>query len=397
MAVKVPGAEMRAHEQLITETLQSVRRLLGMEVAFVSEFLRGERIFRYLDADARNCPIEVGDADPLEQTFCQRVVDGRLPPMMVDARLNAEALSLPVTRALPVGGHVGVPVSLPDGRLFGTFCCFSRHAMPRLDERDLGTMQLVAEFLGKLISRVGELSGEHGRIRDRLLEVIAEQRFRLVYQPIVIVAQGKVVGFEALTRFLAEPMRSPDQWFNEAAEVGLQQELELTVIRRALQDLPHFAEGVYLSLNISPETLLRGALEEVLDGQPLERLMIEVTEHVSVSDYSLIAERLAPLRARGLRLAVDDAGAGYASFRHILKLRPDVIKLDASLIRRIDSEVESRALAAALVRFAEETGCKVVAEGVETQAELDMLQQLKVNKAQGYLLGRPAPLEHWVA
>ena len=146
MAVKVPGAEMRAHEQLITETLQSVRRLLGMEVAFVSEFLRGERIFRYLDADAHNCPIEVGDADPLEQTFCQRVVDGRLPPMMVDAQLNAEALSLPVTRALPVGGHVGVPVSLPDGRLFGTFCCFSRHAMLRLDERDLGTMQLVAEL-----------------------------------------------------------------------------------------------------------------------------------------------------------------------------------------------------------------------------------------------------------
>nr|WP_247655455.1 EAL domain-containing protein [Stutzerimonas frequens] len=93
-----------------------------------------------------------------------------------------------------------------------------------------------------------------------------------------------------------------------------------------------------------------------------------------------------------MRLAVDDAGAGYASFRHILKLKPDVIKLDASLIRNVDSDTGCRALAAALIRFAEETGCKVVAEGVETQEELAMLRRLEVNKAQGYLLGRPAPL-----
>lgn len=91
-------------------------------------------------------------------------------------------------------------------------------------------------------------------------------------------------------------------------------------------------------------------------------------------------------------MAVDDAGAGYASFRHILKLKPDVIKLDSSLIRNVDSDTGCRALAAALIRFAEETGCKVVAEGVETQEELTMLRRLEVSKAQGYLLGRPLPL-----
>ena len=103
------------------------------------------------------------------------------------------------------------------------------------------------------------------------------------------------------------------------------------------------------------------------------------------------------LRREGLRLAVDDAGAGYASFRHILKLKPDVIKLDASLIRNVDSDTGCRALAAALIRFAEETGCKVVAEGVETQEELAMLRRLAVNKAQGYLLGRPSALSARVA
>lgn len=107
----------------------------------------------------------------------------------------------------------------------------------------------------------------------------------------------------------------------------------------------------------------------------------------------IIAEKLSSLRQRGLRLAVDDAGAGYASFRHILKLKPDVIKLDSSLVAAIDKDGGIRALAAALIRFAEETGSKVVAEGVETEQELQVLRQLKVNKAQGYLLGRPGPLE----
>lgn len=215
----------------------------------------------------------------------------------------------------------------------------------------------------------------------------------MVYQPIIRVDQHKVVGYEALARFSAEPVRSPDQWFNEAAEVGLQEELELAVIKKALQGLAHLPEDTYLSLNVSPETLLKGSVASVLEGYPFERLMLEVTEHVSVTDYSLIATVLVPMRQRGLRLAVDDAGAGFASFRHILKLQPDVIKLDVSLIRRIDTDTGCRAFTAAIVRFAEETGSQVVAEGVETDAELNALRKLKVNKAQGYLLGRPTPIE----
>lgn len=388
-----PENDAQSLDRLIEDTLLSIRRQLGMEVAFLAEIHQGERIFRYVDAADPDCPVRVGGSHPLEQTYCQRIVDGRLPALLPDATRNAEAMSLPVTQALPVGAHLGVPVTLPDGRLYGTFCCFSRTPNACLDERDLATLRLVADFLGKLIGRLAAVEDERRLLVRRLREVIDRQAFRLVYQPIVFVARNQVVGYEALTRFQHEPVRTPDKWFNEAAEVGLQEELELAVIRRALLDLERFPADTYLSLNISPETLLTGSLERVLDGYPLERLMIEVTEHVSVRDYALIAERIAPLRACGLRLAVDDAGAGYASFRHILKLKPDVIKLDSSLIRRIDRELESRALAAALIRFAEETGCKIVAEGVETQAELEMLQSLKVNKAQGYLLGRPAPLE----
>lgn len=380
-------------ENLISDTLHSVRTLLGMEVAFVAEFSKGCRIFRFVDCSSRFAPIQVGDANPLEESYCQRVVDGRLPALMADAGEHPEALKLAATTELPVGAHLSVPIRFADGHLYGTFCCFSSYPDRTLDQRDLGVMQLFADFLGKFLTRTLVATHAQGEIRTRLRKVLDERAFNIVYQPIINVAEHRIVGHEALTRFLVEPVRTPDQWFNEAQEVGLQEELEIAVIRKALAGLAHFPEDTYISLNISPGTLLKGSIGAVLDGFPLERLMLEVTEHASVSDYSLIASELEPLRKQGLRLAVDDAGAGFASFRHILKLRPDVIKLDSSLIHSIDADVGCRALAAALIRFAEETGSKIVAEGVETEAELHILRELKVNKAQGYLLGRPKPIE----
>lgn len=219
-----------------------------------------------------------------------------------------------------------------------------------------------------------------------------EPAVTIVYQPIIDLATRQLAGHEALARFAEEPLRPPDQWFNEAAALGLQERLELAVIRKALKGLAHFPARTYVSLNVSPQTILTGAIEAVLDGWPLERLMLEVTEHASVSDYPRLAAKIEPLRRKGLRLAVDDAGAGFASFRHILELKPDVIKLDISLIREIDLDSRRRALAAALIRFARETGSKILAEGVERDAELAVLRELRVSKAQGYLLGRPMPI-----
>ena len=366
---------------------------LGFEVAFVSELTKQHRIFRYVDAAEGFLPFTAGDSDPVDQSYCQRVVDGRLPELMTDARDHPEACTLAVTTALPVGAHLSVPIRF-NGEVFGTFCCFSRTPNPALDARDLNMMRLYADFVGRLLQRSVHDHRLTEQRRERIRAVLDQGLYSLVYQPIVHVVQNQLVGHEALTRFHPEPYRSPDQWFHEAAEVGLLAELELAVIRRALADLGRFPEGTYLSLNISPQTLSTGAIHEVLDGVPLERVMLEVTEHASVADYGVIADQLTSLRQRGLRLAVDDAGAGYASFRHIIKLKPDVIKLDASLVAAIDQDPVIHALAAALIRFAEETGSKVVAEGVERPQELHVLRQLKVNKAQGYLLGAPVPIEH---
>jgi EAL domain-containing protein (putative c-di-GMP-specific phosphodiesterase class I) len=126
----------------------------------------------------------------------------------------------------------------------------------------------------------------------------------------------------------------------------------------------------------------------------LHRLIVEITEHATVADYEKLHAALRPMREAGLRLAVDDAGAGYSSLRHILDMQPDFIKLDIGLTRNIDLDPARKALARALVGFAKDTGCRIIAEGVERQSELDALRSIGVTKVQGYLLGRPMTRTH---
>jgi len=380
------------YHQQIQQVLHAVRQALGMEVAFVSEFLQHRRWFHYVDAEAIFQPVAPGASDPLDDSYCQRVVDGRLPALITDAQQLTAARALPVTTALPIGAHLSVPIRFSDGEVFGTFCCFSRQADPALSQRDLAVVQVFAALTGQLLEAEVRQARQQQAARTQVQAVLDQQAFEVHYQPIVHIKEQRIVGHEALTRFTAPPLRAPDAWFRQALACGLHVELELAVMQRAMRALPQLAPGAYLSLNVSPDTLAQPAVTEWLRSQPLAQLLLEVTEHNPITDYDGLNQVLAPLRQAGLRLAVDDAGAGYASFRHILRLKPDIIKLDASLIQRIDSDRDSRALAAALIRFAEETGIRVVAEGVETSAQLQQLQAMQVNKVQGYLMGRPAPL-----
>lgn len=213
-----------------------------------------------------------------------------------------------------------------------------------------------------------------------------------MYQPIYDFPENRVVGFESLSRFATEPKRTPDAWFNEAARVGLGSTLELKAIRAALSGLNQLPDHVYLSINVSPETILGGGIKDIFCGIPSNRVKLELTEHAAIDRYNDIVSVLGPLRDQGLRIAVDDAGAGYASFRHILSLDPDVIKLDTSITRNIHVDKSRRALTSAFVAFSRKTGSQIIAEGVETAAELDALKELGVTSAQGYFLGKPMPL-----
>jgi PAS domain S-box-containing protein len=231
----------------------------------------------------------------------------------------------------------------------------------------------------------------HDERRRRVEDVLERHAVATAFQPIVRLRDGQVAGVEALTRFVTDHPRSPDTWFRDAVAVGLGIELEVLTMTTALGRAAVLPEHLVLSLNASPALLMDPALLQVLGGSGLsyDRIVLEVTEHSSVEDYEAFTTALDALRRRGLRVAVDDAGAGFASFRHILRLRPDTIKLDRELIRGIDGDAARRALAAAVVMFAREIGAQVTAEGVETDAELDAVTALGLDFVQGYLLGRP--------
>jgi EAL domain-containing protein (putative c-di-GMP-specific phosphodiesterase class I) len=209
-----------------------------------------------------------------------------------------------------------------------------------------------------------------------------------VFQPIVDLVSGRPRGVEALSRF-DDPQTSPQQWFDEAHEVGLGPDLELAAIRAVAAVADRIPGGWSIWLNVGPDALHSPSLLDALAGVGLARCVFELTEHARVSDYQALARTLEPLRAGGARLAVDDAGAGFASLRHILRLSPDFIKIDRAIVDQLDDDRGARALAAALTSFAAEMGAEVVAEGVERNATATTLTELGVHLAQGYLFARP--------
>jgi EAL domain-containing protein (putative c-di-GMP-specific phosphodiesterase class I) len=377
---------------LLAGALTAIRKHLRMDVAFLSEFTDGRRVFRAVNAQGPT-PVSVGGSDALEDSYCQRVVDGRLPEVIQDAKSIAEAAALPVTAALPVGAHMSVPVRRADGSVYGTFCCFSSTPDHTLNERDLAVMRVFAEWIGGSLDKDSERSHERTLARQRIETLIAGSALTSVYQPIYTLADHSISGFECLSRISTQPIRGPDVWFREAAMVGLGNELEMKAIKTGLEGIKTLPENVYVSVNASPRLLSQRAFQAVVSELPAARVVIELTEHETISEYKDLLTALRSFRERGVRIAVDDAGAGYSSFRHILEIMPAFIKLDISLTRGIDQDPARRALAAAMVRFGRDTNSAIVAEGIETEEELLALGDLGVTAGQGYFLQRPQPIE----
>lgn len=227
----------------------------------------------------------------------------------------------------------------------------------------------------------------------RVQQVLGDpDRLSILLQPIVDLFSGEIVAVEALARFDITPVRPPDMWFDDATLAGLGVQLELLAITQALAHHAMIPEGIALTINVGPETIVSPHLREALLDIPARRVVLELTEHTAFDNYPSLPGELMALRRGGVRLAVDDAGSGYSSLTHILNLAPDFIKLDRELICGIDLDPVRRALVTSLVTFAADTGAEILAEGVETRDELDVVRRLGVRYAQGYYLGRPAPL-----
>jgi EAL domain-containing protein (putative c-di-GMP-specific phosphodiesterase class I)/AmiR/NasT family two-component response regulator len=254
--------------------------------------------------------------------------------------------------------------------------------------------ELIDGIVHELSSQLRREEIEHEQLAARREEIdrfLSGRGVTMVYQPIVNLRDRSVVGLEALARFHALPLRPPNEWFAAAVELELGVQLEMMAIESAMAGLPHLPEGAYLSVNCSPRAAMSPEFASLVDGNA-SRMVVEITEHEAIEDYAVLATALEALRGQGIRVAIDDAGAGFASLRHTLLLHPDIVKVDTSLTRNIDGDRAKRALTSALVSFGEEMGCAIVAEGIETREELDELVALGVPFGQGFYLAEPAPL-----
>jgi EAL domain-containing protein (putative c-di-GMP-specific phosphodiesterase class I)/AmiR/NasT family two-component response regulator len=312
---------------------------------------------------------------------------GSYLPVLV---LTADTTNSAIERALDLGAHdfLTKPFNINEATLRIRNLLETRALHTTLRHHNLSLRNQLGDF-----QRAADTEREARQVTiDRIENVLREHAFSMVVQPVYELATATLVGCEALARFSQEPYRTPDRWFEDADSAGLGLQLELAAVEAALDSLAALPVGLFLAVNVSPATAMAPELATILDGVDCDRVVLELTEHVPVEDYDAMRQLLAGLRARGVRLAIDDTGAGYAGFRHLLGLHPDVIKLDISLTRDIDHDVARRALAAALVSFAHDVNAQVVAEGVENGDELATLAQLGVTWAQGYFLGRPQPI-----
>ena len=375
----------------IHRLLRALREHLRLEVAFIGELQETERVIRFVDHDPNCTGLAAGDADPLEASYCHQIAQGRLPEFLHNAAEHPVAAALAVTAAFPIGTHLSVPIRLSSGRVYGTFCCFSRGVEPSLDESDLRVVRILAELVGDHIDDEDRaLKGRRDRESGMRALIKDPDSLTMVYQPLVVLATERTIGVEALARFGGGG--SPLAVFDEAHELGLGRELEMKAVLCALDAFDEIPASIRLNLNVSPATLVHGSFYDAVAGVPPDRLVVEVTEHSAVADFEELRGVAQRLRRRGITLAIDDVGMGLSGLNRILEIRPDELKLDMSVVRDVDTDRVKQALIEGLWSFARKSGLRLIAEGIETSAELEALRVLGVELGQGSLLGRPAPL-----
>ena len=284
---------------------------------------------------------------------------------------------------------LGIGSILSDGHAVGAIVVGTRDVdgPARMPERRT-LLEELGSFAGTLLGPQLDENGRAQELRADIRRIIDEQEYQSVFQPVVDLTTRQVCGYEALTRF--DDGTPPDARFALAHSVGMGSELEVACIAAANEAAADLPIEQWLSLNLSPATVISGAARSFVEASG-RMLVVEITEHARIENYPVLRRALSQLGP--MKVSVDDAGAGFASLRHILELKPDFVKLDVALVRGIEADPARQALIVGLCHFAARTGAILIAEGIETVAEAETVSGLGVPFGQGYLLGRPGPLE----
>jgi PAS domain S-box-containing protein len=400
-ALVARSAALARERALIAETIRAIRagdapeetaQAICRQVASLSGIVAARLIVFELDGRATTLGWAVpGESDPQPRTIpAQRGRELR-------SRAEQGPWIEPATEhrrtgrrdSRGIGPHLvaQAPVRY-DGRVVGLLRIDAGAAIEEVAiTDDVPALVEFADLAGVLLGReVGELR-EVRQGRERIRAIIVDRSFAPVFQPIVDIRTDTVVGYEALTRF--GDGVGPDVRFAEALAVGIGIDLELETLSAALDAAERLPADAWLSVNASPDLIgTPGRLAELLRDRS-RPLVLEVTEHTPISDYVAFRASLSDLG--GVRLAVDDAGAGFSSLRHILELEPAFVKLDRWLVAGLEDDEARQSMIVGLHHFSRATGCRLIAEGIETRAEWDVLRNLGVDLGQGYYLGVPQP------
>ena len=373
-------------EQQIAEVLRAALTSLQLSAAFLTRMDADTQAVEIVEATG-SPPVAEGSALPRSATLCQAILDGTFPVAIPDLRVVPAMVRVPAGRTSSLRSYLSVPVRLSDGTLYGTLCAAGQEGDREPTVRDAAVLEVLARSVATLVEPTVKEGDRRIEIEGRLRPLMATGGPQVLLQPIVDLQTGYRIGAEALSRFPAEWDRPPDVCFAEAHSVGLGHRLEMLALERAADHLA--AVAGYVAMNLSPATLLTSQCTVLLSGMALDRIILELSEHDQVSDYTALDNALAPLRARGMRLAIDDVGAGFSSLRHIVLTGPDVIKLDRTIVHGVSTDPSLMTVVRSLVEFAHGCSASVVAEGIESAADAAALADLGVDHGQGWHFGRP--------
>jgi EAL domain-containing protein (putative c-di-GMP-specific phosphodiesterase class I) len=386
-----PLSEELLHDSIIEQALAGLRTHLGVEIAYVCRFAGEEMVeVTHLCSDLE-IAFQPGFREPVEQSYSWHVLEGHMPEVLPDAAADDIAGSLGITAGLPVGCHLAQPLYLSNGSAWGCVCAVGLVPDPTLNQRDHAVLRAFASQVLERIERILEEDEERAATEARVEEMLDGSAITIFHQPIYALDGNEPVGVECLARFPNTNKRGPADWFDDAEKIGKGVELELAAVRSALETLDHVPDGKFATINVSPQTIVSGELEALLEGMNRDKLVIEVTDCQQVHIYAAMIEKMPQLKQLA-RIAMDHVGTGYSSLRHVAEFQPDFLKMDMTLTCDVDSDPARRALIGAMVELAREIGCEVVAEGVESAEERDAMAALGVSFGQGYFFARPLPV-----